>query len=108
MRLLVASLLVGSSLLSLIGPASSKTNTDWTEDGITLSVAPLNEYTHTMVADGAGGAYVFWAQNGWPVGMRISPDGSIASGWKAGGTAVPSTGYPTPLSMNVVTDGARG
>jgi hypothetical protein len=88
----------------LTSSAALPARADWPSHGLLLTTAAAA--SPAAVADGAGGVFVVWLDNARGlVAQHVQADGSLASGWPAGGTAIgPALGD----APGVVADGAGG
>jgi len=85
----------------------------WDSSGVLLATADF-DFTAEMdlVADGTGGAYIFWIENSptsWydVYAIRILADGSVAPYWPAAGLAIAQAPY-LQFNITACTDGAGG
>lgn len=83
----------------------------WAAGGLRICGAPGGQGQPVVVADGSGGALVFWVDNraGWPAifGIGVGPDAEAAPGWNSGGNAICFAGG-FPWQLRVLPDGAGG
>jgi hypothetical protein len=74
----------------------------WPVDGVSLRRAPSNQTCPTAIADGAGGAFVAWAEAAPELArvylQRLGAGFPIAAGWPEGGLPVGVTGAGYRLS----------
>ena len=98
---------VGQSVYAIrVGPDGNRAP-GWPVDGQRVSNLNGFEEVSTMVADGAGGAYLAynWDSPGYTAKLQhLKSDGTIAPGWPASGSILgPSAHWPS-----VVSDGSGG
>lgn len=84
----------------------------WPVDGLALSAAPGTQQLPSLAADGAGGAFAAWQEDGvlGSANVRaqhVSGSGVIAPGWAGGGVALTATRAQQFLPR-VAADGAGG
>ncbi len=82
----------------------------WTADGVAISTAANDQYTPTIVSDGAGGAIITWSdyRSGTTndiYAQRINGLGAVQ--WTADGVAI-CTAANNQVSPTIVSDGAGG
>ena len=73
----------------------------------TLSTMDIARTALGMVADGAGGAYVWWMENAQLFLTRVAPTGAVAAGWPARGRNL-GLMYSNRVRPSVASDGAGG
>ncbi len=90
----------------------------WSPNGVRLTGAPFAQVVPQITSDGAGGAFVSWADqrdyfNGTPIGrndcylQRVTVAGQIAPGWPLDGLPV-ATGPGDQGSGILIPDGSGG
>lgn len=87
----------------------------WPADGLGICTASGDQHSPSLIADGAGGVIVVWAdeRNNLTTSddiyvLRVNPDGSLPTGWSANGNVVcnESTGQTRPTLTSDFNGGA--
>jgi FlgD Ig-like domain len=84
--------------------------------GVVVANAPGSEFARGAAPDGAGGAFVLWELDQYGAAaarrmfaIRLSPSGSPAPGWSAGGNALDDgTAYPSYVPAGLFADHPGG